>query len=228
MHKGQELDEKIQQNIQVADQQDRAYNMALNYLSHQLRTVYEVSDYLQQHEITDDTITVIIKRLLAQHYLDDQNYADSFVRTMYRTSDNGPYLIKQKLKKKHVDEIIIEQALQQFSETQQVKNAIANINKLAKHYQRDAYKIKQQKIYQALLKKGYNSDIINQALTAVDLPNDTDEQYQLLVQHGQKLLSRYHTLTLTNRHQKIIQTLYRKGFNIDDIYRFLDENDNEN
>lgn len=228
MHKDQELDEEIQHNMQIADQQDRAYNLALNYLSHQLRTVYEVRDYLQQHEIADDTIAAIIRRLVTQHYLDDQNYADSFVRTMYRTSDNGPYLIKQKLKKKHVDETIIEQALQQFNKTQQVENAIANINKLAKHYQRDAYKIKQQKIYQALLKKGYRSEIINQALTLVDLPNDADEQYQLLMQQGQKLLSRYHALALVTRHQKIIQTLYRKGFNLDDIHRFLDENDNEN
>lgn len=227
LYKGEELNDELQRDIQATDQQDRAYNLALNYLSHQLRTVYEVNDYLQQHEVAEATINAIIKRLLAQRYLDDQNYADSFVRTMYRTSDNGPYLIRQKLKQKHVAEQVIDQALLQFSTSQQIDNAVALIYKLAKHYHHDAYKIQHQKIYQALLKKGYQSDVIKQAFASVDLPNDTDEQYQLLIKNGEKLLRRYHSLEKATRHQKILQALYRKGFNFDDIQRFLNEYDEE-
>ena len=69
LYKGEELNDELQRDIQATDQQDRAYNLALNYLSHQLRTVYEVNDYLQQHEVAEATINAIIKRLLAQRYL---------------------------------------------------------------------------------------------------------------------------------------------------------------
>ncbi|MBU3851528.1 MAG: recombination regulator RecX [Candidatus Paralactobacillus gallistercoris] len=228
LFKGQEVDAQLQKQLQQAEQQDKAYNLALNYLSRQLRTVYEVMTYLHQHDVTHDVACAVVKRLCEQHYLNDQNYADSFVRTMYHTSDKGPYIIQRKLKQKHVADAVIAQALLQFDESRQLLNATTSVNKLAQHYRHDAFKTQQRKIYQALINKGYSSDIVKQAIAQADLQVDAEQQQQLLIQTGTKLLRRYQALDPKTRHQKILRALYQKGFSFDDAQAFLATYDHEN
>lgn len=88
--KGMEVDDQLQQRMQEADTVSKLYNRALNYLAHQLRSVEEVKTKLA--ELTDDEqrIAEVIKRLEDQQLLNDQRYAESYVRTVVNEAQKDP------------------------------------------------------------------------------------------------------------------------------------------
>lgn len=228
LHKGQEItDEQISQ-ISDADLISKAYNKALDYLSYQLRTEKEIIEYLQKHEFQDSQIELVLKRLREQNYLNDLEYARSYVRTMAHTSDKGPKVITQNLRKKGVLENDIETALTEFSPEEQLENAVKISQKLIRKYQRDAFKTQIQKVKKGLFTKGFSTDIANEAIDQLDLTKNEDNERQQLELLGNKLIRRYQKLPLAQRNQKVKMALYRKGFSMDDINHFIDYQDIEN
>ena len=141
LHKDQEITNDQIQAITDADSISKAYNKALDYLSYQLRTEKEIIQYLQQHEFTDFQIEPVLQRLRAQGYINDLEYAKSYVRTIAKTSDKGSKVITQNLRKKGILENDIETALDEFPFEDQLQNSIKIAQKLARKYHREAFKI---------------------------------------------------------------------------------------
>lgn len=137
--KGMMLSQQQQEQIGEADQASQAYQLALNYLSHQLRTEFEIRHYLKEHDIPLAVRHSVVQRLQELRLLDDQNYADSYVRTAKLTTDKGPTVIRQKLKQKGVADLQIEAALDQYTPAEQVENGLKIAQKLAQHYQRQSF-----------------------------------------------------------------------------------------
>lgn len=220
--KDQELTEAQVKALQQADDVAKAYSKALDYLGHQLRTTLEVKRYLYDKDYHSATVNHIITKLTALNYLDDLSFTHSFVRTEIRISHKGPKAITQKLRQKGIDNHMIQDVLaQEYPVETQVDNALLLIQKLAKRNQQRSFFERQQKIKQNLLQKGFVSDVITTALDQADLQQDVDAEYEVLQQAGQKLWRRYHDQP--NGTQKIKQSLYRKGFKLDMIQRFLDQ-----
>ena len=79
-----------------------AYQKALNYLSYRKRSVYEIEVYLKQKQAySADTAKKIIAKLLAQGYLDDASFIQSFLNDAFITSTKGPRKIAFELKQKY-------------------------------------------------------------------------------------------------------------------------------
>ncbi|MBI6037443.1 RecX family transcriptional regulator, partial [Clostridium perfringens] len=64
-----------------------AYNIALTYITGQLRTENEVRQKLRQQDYEESVIEAVIAKLADLNLLDDREYAKSYVRTMMRTGD---------------------------------------------------------------------------------------------------------------------------------------------
>ncbi|MFD1421689.1 recombination regulator RecX [Lactiplantibacillus songbeiensis] len=226
--KGMEITPALQLEMMAADDVSRAYSRALDYLSHSLRTEKEVHDKLVQEEIEEDVITQTMKKLRELHLLDDRQYADAYVRTAKNTSDKGPRVIRQKLRLKGVGEQLIDDALAgQFSSDDRLDNATAMAQKLAKRYHRQAFKTMQQKVRQGLMTKGFDNETITAAIDALDLEPDVDEQWEALVAQGEKLWRRNRKYKPSERRMRTKRNLYQKGFLIDDINKFIEEQDAE-
>lgn len=226
--KGMEVDAALKAEMIAADDVSKAYSRALDYLSHQLRTEKEVRDKLRDEEVDDDAITTVMGQLRELHLLDDQQYADAYVRTAKRTSDKGPRVIRQKLRLKGVGEQLIDDALAgQFSAADQLDNATELATKLAKHYQRQAFKTMQQKVRQGMMSKGFDAATVSAAIEALDLEPDPDEQWDAVVTQGTKLWHRNRKYALSERRLRTKRSLYQKGFLMTDINRFIDEQTTE-
>lgn len=221
LHKGMEITTKQVEEITNADSISKAYNKALNYLSYQLRTEKEIIQYLQKHDMTTPQIDTVLCRLREQGYLNDLEYAKSYVRTMAKTSDKGPKIIIQNLRSKGVLENDIETALNEFSFEDQIRNAQKIIQKSNHQYQHNAYKTRILKIKNRLFTKGFDHDVIQEALNQVDITLDPNQEKEQLQLQAQKLMRRYQHLPLIQRNQKIKTALYRKGFSVDDINQFI-------
>ncbi len=202
--KGLELDEEMIEHLQQADLLSKAYNKALDHLSYQLRTKKEIKIYLTKLEVPENDQNQIISKLVELNLLDDLAYAKSYVRTAAKTTDKGPFVIAQKLKQKGVAEEFINEALIEFSLEQQVQAAL----KLAEKF---------------VATKGFSSETISLVLEELALKKDDTLQLEALREQGAKLLRRYQRYPQPECFFKLKQALYRKGFSLSEIERYLAE-----
>lgn len=223
LKKGMELDDFSFLEIQYQDDIRKAYNLAVNYLARKMRSKKEIEDYLVQKEVDEPVINEVIHRLTEQKYINDQEYAVAFVRTQANTTDKGPNVVKMELKEKGVPEGILLEALDEFRFEQQIEKAGKITEKFYQKNAKESSKIKKQKLEQLLLRKGYSYEVINIVVNEPgELAQDDDEMEAVRFQ-GEKAHRKYAHLDGYEYQQKIKQALYRKGFSMDLIERFLKE-----
>ncbi|UQS81750.1 recombination regulator RecX [Bombilactobacillus folatiphilus] len=218
--KGQEL--TAQQLAELKDQEvfDRAYQQALNYLSYQLRTQGEMKQYLRQHDISPAVSQQVVSLLVQQQYLDDRQYAASFVRTAVKTTLDGPQKIRYKLQQKKLMPDVIEQALPLYSVEQQIQNATKLAQKCWRQNQRQPQHKRYQKVQQRLMTAGFASEVNSKVLAQLDLTSDEQAEQQLLDQAIDKLWPRYRTKDQGRR--KLYAALMRRGFQSSQISAALE------
>ncbi|WP_040468690.1 recombination regulator RecX [Limosilactobacillus gastricus] len=223
-----ELDTATLEQITKDDQIAKAYGRMLDYLSHQLRTEAEVKQKLIDLETPPEMIDPVMEHLRSNRLLDDQVYADSYVRTVMHTELKGPQVIRQKLRQKGVGELVIDQALEQFDLNNQLENAQKLAQRLVQRYRHEPTRRQEEKVRQGLMTNGYSSDLYNQLKEDLVLVNDEDQQASLLATSGEKIWQRNRRYeNLYERKMKTKQALYRKGFDLDAIDRWLAERDSK-
>lgn len=245
LHKGQEVSEELLAEIREAEYHQKVYSKAIHYISYGLRTIKEMRDYLAKipalneeelrsetgkegsgevATIDDSLISDIIERLLGQQYLNDLVYGQSYVRTSALINRKGPSTIYQELIRKGLTEQEILQALEEYPTDQQIEN----IQHLAQKYIRTKknvpFKMLKNKLFEHLLIKGFDSDLIKQEMDQLDFDYSEDHQDDLLNKTAEKLVrtrqKKYSGYDLRN---KVKEGLYRKGFDFEAINYWLED-----
>ena len=152
------------------------------------------------------------------HYLDDNNYAKSFINTQLRTTANGPKIIQQKLVKKGVPNNIIQDKISEIDQDILLENAVEFAKKQVRKQKRASFQQMLTKVKQSLYQKGFDGEITNQAIKDLHLEVDEDEELIKLQKMIVKVKHRYDTPA------KLINYLMTKGYHYDEIKRVLDAN----
>jgi regulatory protein len=223
LKKGMELDDFSLLEIQYQDDIRKAYNLAVHYLARRMRSEKEIKDYLVKKEMEEPIINEVLHRLTAQKYINDEEYAFSYVRTQLNTTDKGPDLIKLELKEKGIQDGIRQRALTEYPMEEQVEKATKISEKFFLKNSRDSQRIVKQKAEQLLLRKGYPFDVINIAVNEAETDGDMDDEMEAINYQGQKAHRKYSKYSGFEYEQKMKQALFRKGFSMETIERFLSE-----
>lgn len=213
-----ELTDKQVKEIQDRENVNKAYGDAVNFLSYQLRTEKEIKEYLYKKEYHKDAVETTLERLRELHYLDDNNYAKSFINTQLRTTANGPKIIQQKLVKKGVPNNIIQDKISEIDQDILLENAVEFAKKQVRKQKRASFQQMLTKVKQSLYQKGFDGEITNQAIKDLHLEVDEDEELIKLQKMIVKVKHRYDTPA------KLINYLMTKGYHYDEIKRVLDAN----
>lgn len=221
--KGNELDQAEWERLRHKASYDRGLQLALTYISYQLRTVQEVNHFLQEKGFNREQQKKIIQRLADLRVIDDAFYAESYIRTQLALSDKGPKQIQQKLKQKGINDEIIQKALHLFDEQSERELALKTAIKLNKKIHHKSHRERLQKIRLGLLQKGYHSSIIEQVMEQLAIEADEQEEKNALEKAGMLVWNRNSRLPFTKRKQKVKQALYSKGFASDAIQEFIDK-----
>ena len=221
LKKGMVLDDLLLSEISYSDDIRKAYNTAVNYLARMMRTEAEVRKHLSEKEVDNVIIQEVIHKLNEYQFLNDEQLAFAYVRTQMNTTDKGPTLIKRELKEKGIIEAYILDAIQEFPYDLQLEKAIALCEKYIKKNKQESQKIMKQKIEQLLFRKGYNSEISQQAIEQISETNE-DEEFESLTYQAEKLERKYSKYNGYEYEQKMKQALYRKGFSMDVITKYLE------
>ncbi|MDQ0220862.1 recombination regulator RecX [Peribacillus cavernae] len=223
LKKGKDIDEFDLADIQYYDDIQKAFTYALNYLSHRMRSELEIRSYLKKKEIDDPIIQEAVYKLYNYKYLDDLAFAQAFVRTQINGGNKGPLTIKLELKEKGINEKIIEQALLQYPFEIQEEHARKLAEKSIAKEKGISERALKQKLEQTLLRKGFSMEAITESLQNVSLEKGDDEEWYSLCHQAEKAHRRLQKYTGFEYEQRMKQALFRKGFPIDSIERYLAE-----
>ncbi len=226
LKKGMEIDEFSILEIQLQDDIRKAYNQAINYLARRMRSEKEIREYLAKKEVEEPIVNEVLHKLAAQKYTNDEEFAYSFVRTQKNTTDKGPDLIRIELREKGIKEAIIKAAIKEYPIEEQVEKAIKVSEKLMKKSSKESQRNAKQKAEQLLLRKGYPFDVIHLALNEADIEKEEDEEMEAIKYQGEKAQKKYSKYSGFEYVQKMKQALYRKGFSMDLIEKYLEESKN--
>ncbi|PLT31872.1 recombination regulator RecX [Peribacillus deserti] len=223
LKKGKEINEF--DFIEIGFQEDiqKGLNQALHYLSHRMRTETEIRTLLKKKEYGDHVIQEVIHKLYGYNYLDDSQFAIAYVRTQMNSSVKGKGIIYKELKEKGISEQNIQTGLKEYSYEMELENALKLAEKTVKQAKSSSARESRQKTELALMRKGFSSDIIQEAIRGISFEKDVDDEWDAILVQGMKAHRRYQKFTGFEYRQKMKQALYRKGFASELIDRFLDE-----
>ncbi|CQR47215.1 Regulatory protein RecX [Paraliobacillus sp. PM-2] len=223
IHKGMEMDQTVIDTLIKKDNLHKGYSLALQFLSYRMRSSKEMYDYLLKKELDEEQIQVILKRLKEEKWLDDQLFAEAFVRTKVQTTSKGPLLIKKELIEKGVPVQAAETGLMHYSFDQQVEKASKLITKKQSQSNKASFKQQLNKIKQSLLQKGFTQDVITEAIGQSNNNKDEDQEWQAVVYQGEKILRKHQRKWDGFELQhKVKASLYQKGFSFEIIEKFIE------
>jgi len=139
----------------------KARNKAFKLLSYRERTIKEMEDRLRKKDFSEEIIKAVIDFLLENDYLNEERFAEMWIRSRKNHHPRGRKLIYKELKNKGVNQRIINNALNQYlSSQEELEMAEYLMEKwLRRRTEEDSssYKLKNY-----LANKGFNYDLIYQ------------------------------------------------------------------
>ncbi|MUK88329.1 recombination regulator RecX [Ornithinibacillus sp. L9] len=225
LRKGLELDEAMIDTLVKKDTLQKGYTLAVNFLSYRMRTIKEMNDYLIKKEIEPEHKSKILEKLMKEGYLNDKEFAKAFVQTRINTSNKGPLLVKKELIEKGVSQAIASEAITKYPYEIQYEKAEKWVEKKFRSTKKDSFRKQIQNLQANLNQKGFTQDVIQDVLQSLDNAKDHDAEWDALVYQGEKLVrkhkKKYSGFEFRN---KVKEGLFRKGFTMESINKFMDEN----
>ena len=191
------------------------YDKVLKMINKKIRSQYEIEKFLTKNETKNQE--KIINKLKELKLIDDKLFAESFTNDKINLSLDGPYKIKKDLEDNHIESIIIEEALSNFTQDK-IDEKIEKIIQKRLKINKDTSYIFKQKTSIYLSNLGYSTQDIYNHLDNIQIDNSKLENEMIKIYN--KLKSKYEGYTLKN---KLKQKLYSKGFTIDEINNFIEK-----
>ena len=100
---GQPISELKTAELLLKDEQARAFEAALAFLSHRPRSERELRDRLLKKDVPEPMLEAVVERLKQLRLLDDQDFARYWVEQRQTHRPRGARLLRQELRRKGVD-----------------------------------------------------------------------------------------------------------------------------
>jgi regulatory protein len=150
---------------------------ALNFVSYKPRTQMQVSRKLRTKGYTNDEIDIALKFLAEFNYIDDTNFANSYVKDYLARKPVSKNKLLQSMMAKGIPRDEALSALDdKLDDDSELENAISAGRKKIKTIKATSRKEIHEKLYRYLAGQGYRFDIIRQATDELtkDLQSSAD------------------------------------------------------
>lgn len=224
LHKGMEIPLELQDKLRREEQIQKAYQQALNFLAYRQRSAQEIRNYLIEKGY-DSEIELAIDKLRHVNLIDDQAFADAYVKTSIVSGKKGPQRIEHELLQKGVALNLIQQSLDQFfTEEDQIDIGLKLAEKKWTTFNNLSNREARQKVNQYLMQRGFSQAIIRQINQAFEPTMDQNSEYEHLKAVADKAWRRYTKRSSGyERDQKLRAYLYRKQYPKALIERYITE-----
>lgn len=164
--KGMELDNDFIEQILKEEEQNKANNYALRLLSYRMRSKKEIITKMHDKGYENNIIDRTISYLNQYGYINDREYALSYIKDSMSLKKLGHHRIKAELFQKGISKDLIEEALSQLKDNDEEYEHALELaeKKLNGSYKNDDRVAQYRKIGSFLQRKGYSYDIITKIL----------------------------------------------------------------
>ena len=211
--------------IEMQEKINDLYEDSVKKLSKKIISVEEYRKRLEAHRILDsDGIEAVIKKLQENNYLNDEVFAELFTDALNKEY-YGKYHILNELRKKGIRNNIVEEI--DFDYEAEEEKARTYFKLISNKYASNNYAKQKRKIYNELLKRGFDIDIINKICNEIQLVES--REIDKLRKDYNKIKSKlgiYEAFSEINE-GKIISALIKLGYSYRDIIEIITE-DREN
>lgn len=161
LKEGMDIDIDFIETVLLEEEQLKAKNIALNFLTHRKRTAKEITDKLKEKGFEESIVEKTLDYLINYGLVDDKDYANSFVKDKVKLNKHGPQRIKYDLYRKGISQEIIEEVLMKDDE---YPRALELAKKKMSSYKNDDRDKIYRKLGGFLQRRGYSYDCISKVL----------------------------------------------------------------
>ena len=222
LYKGKELSEKEYQELLSKIDNEKLLGYALRLLSDHLYSEWKIREKLYNKEASKKQVDEIVNYLKKQGFIDDNLLIDEYLE--YANNSNiGKNKIKENLLRKGIFQEDIDKI--RFSDKVELSKAKKILPKLEKRYEKYNARSQKDHIVQALLREGFDLDVALEVTRDLKLLDDKKEQ-KLLKKDYELVKSKY-SRKYKGRElkEKILAALSRKGYQGQDIFKMMGDND---
>lgn len=159
--------------IVLADERQRVYSDALQYLSRKPRTGYEISMRLGEKGWSEDIIKDVLNSLTEEGLVDDALYAQEWAGQRVKSRGKGKMWVRQELRQKGVSKPLIEEALIGVSEEDEYDSALQLGSKKWKSTSGE-YIDKKRKVGAFLMRRGFSGALVSRVLRELSKNDGAD------------------------------------------------------
>jgi regulatory protein len=163
LFKGKELTDADIEKIKGAESITKCLDKAYHFLSFRPRSEKEMRDKLLE-KFEPETVEVAITKLKEYKFIDDEDFANMWVRS--RGDGRGARALAFELKRKGIDPLTIESALAGIDKDKEFKSALELVESKSKYKgldRNEAYK----KVGGFLSRRGFSYDIIKKVIEEI-------------------------------------------------------------
>lgn len=212
-----EMDKKLFDEIIKYNDFLEGYYKSIKYINKKLRTELEIEKYLKKLEISNENIKDIIDLLYKDGYLNKEMYIKAYISDQFNLTNNGPLKVKKDLISLGYEENVIISSLQNYEWDSRVEKIILKKKNINHKLSNNALKTK---ILNDIMKLGYSKEVIVEYLENIVFKDDFDILKKELFKIKNKYSNKYNDNEIE---YKVINYLFKKGFNIEDIKRCYNE-----
>lgn len=157
VHVGQPISDLKSAELLLEDEQARAFEGALAFLSYRPRSEREVRERLEKKDVPPPILESVIERLRRLRLVDDQEFAHYWVEQRQTHRPRGVRLLRRELRQKGVDADTTTDVLEQSEETEDpVEAACRAAQRKAAALRSPDSREFQQRLGQFLLRRGFD------------------------------------------------------------------------
>jgi regulatory protein len=158
--KGVEVDEAFCREVLLAEEEHKAYLLALRYLGIRPRTAQQVIKYLQEKGFTPELARDVCRRCEQQGYINDEAFCRQWVSERLRLKHRSPYVLRMELKQRGVAGDIVDEAVGSISREEELEAARILAAKRLKNVEGTPDQETERKLMAMLMRKGFSASVI--------------------------------------------------------------------
>jgi regulatory protein len=172
LYTGKALDEKVIEQIVQADCRERAYQVAVNFISYRPRSSKEIVDKLARKGFTRELALEVVDQLKELSLLNDLQFARMFVRDKLRGKPMGKAMLRRKLLEKGIAFQLSERVLKEYvteENEQEAAKALA-VRKMKMSRSRLSTLdplARQKRLIDYLLSRGFSQDVATKTVRSI-------------------------------------------------------------
>ncbi|MFA5523010.1 MAG: RecX family transcriptional regulator [Tissierellales bacterium] len=169
LRKGMVIDKEQLAYILEQEEINSCKAFGLKLLTHRARNEHEIKDKMFKKGFDEETIIEAIEYLKEQNYINDEEYAKSYIRDKVNLKKLGYARIKNELFQKRIDGSIIEETLNELIDKEDEYERALELaeKKMKSSYKNDDTQAAYRKLGGFLQRKGYSMDIVFKVLNKV-------------------------------------------------------------